>query len=612
MSATSQAKTKTIRTGTVANVPQTKELTADQFAKVDDPDDPGTWSYAMDNNDRTRFSLGKLWRAPHFTGKTEVARKLLAAAKSFGIDNMPIVDAFNELLPTLPQLEQQAQDAIFSQGADDDNYDCAGVNVDPSGQGELQAALLDKFGGDPSLNGAALYVLVKAFPDYVLARRPDGKLYQIAYTIDGQGKPVLGEPQEVKERYSPPVGPAMLSISAGTFHGSSLQKWLLARRAKHQREAKEAADMAVVTLEVNDKAQLAMDGMLGVREARSSGIRPFRGLREAYEHVTGDHGLRYLGGSDFWWKTSESAALTSTFPNLLLNSMTKRLLQDYAELGMGSLEQIVTYADTRDFKTQDRVRMGYLGELSTVAEDAPYTDFALVGDERVHYNPTKRGNTLPVTRETMLNDDLGKIQTFVARIARASRKTLKRFITNFLVNNGNYDVDGASWFNAAHNNLGSAPLSVLALIAAEVSLANQTEQNSGEMLGLTLDWIAVPFSLKAAAYQINNAQFYNPGPGIQVPNPFWQRFGENGERIIVNEMFVGDPSPHSWYYGTLPANAPFLEVGFVQGQREPVIVLQNEPTQGAVFTNEVLTYKVRHEYGGDMTDFRGIGKNVVP
>jgi hypothetical protein len=53
-------------------------------------------------------------------------------------------------------------------------------------------------------------------------------------------------------------------------------------------------------------------------------------------------------------------------------------------------------------------------------------------------------------------------------------------------------------------------------------------------------------------------------------------------------------------------------VGFVQGQREPQIFIQNDPTQGAVFTNDRITYKVRHEYGGDIVDFRPVGKNVVP
>jgi hypothetical protein len=39
---------------------------------------------------------------------------------------------------------------------------------------------------------------------------------------------------------------------------------------------------------------------------------------------------------------SEATSVTTDFANLLLDSMTKKLLQDYAEVGMGGLDQLVT------------------------------------------------------------------------------------------------------------------------------------------------------------------------------------------------------------------------------------------------------------------------------
>jgi hypothetical protein len=89
-----------------------------------------------------------------------------------------------------------------------------------------------------------------------------------------------------------------------------------------------------------------------------------------------------------------------------------------------------------------------------VNEDAAYTDFAKMTDEKISYAPTKRGNTLPISRETIINDDLGKIAVFPSRIARAARRTLKQFITNFFINNPAYDPDAVAWFHATHTNLG--------------------------------------------------------------------------------------------------------------------------------------------------------------
>jgi len=382
-----------------------------------------------------------------------------------------------------------------------------------------------------------------------------------------------------------------------------------------------------VGLEGQDKVQLAFDRMMGVTESGQNlyaeknevatlkyepGMKGFRSIKESYVFVSGDSDLSFgQGGRGGFMKISEAASLTTDFPNLLLNSLTKKLLQDYAEVGLGGLDTLVSFTDINDFKSQDRVRLGYLGDLSAVAENAGYTDFAKPTDERVTYTATKRGNTLPITRETILNDDLNKISVFPTRIARAARRTLKQFITNFLVNNPNYGPDAIAWFNAGHNNLGSAPLSVDELIAREIKLGLQTEKDSNKPLGLPLTWLCVPFSLKAIAYKINTAQNYNPGVGIQEPNPFYKRFGEKNERIIVNEL-LDAADTNDWFYGTDASQAPSIEIGFVQGQREPQVFLQNDPTTGAVFTNDAITYKVRHEYGGNVIDFRGIGKNVVP
>ena len=361
----------------------------------------------------------------------------------------------------------------------------------------------------------------------------------------------------------------------------------------------------IVGLESIDKVQLAFDGMLGVKPADGQqSVKPFRGLREAYHFVTGESEVH----SEHFLKTAQ-AIEQSNFPNLLLNSMTKRLLQDYAEVGMGGLDQLVTTgAPIADYKTQDRVREGYLGDLSTVTEGSAYTEFTYPTDERVSYAVAKRGNTLTITEETIRTDDLGAVARFPMRIARAARRTLKQYITNFFANNPNYGVDGISWFNASHNNLGSNPLSVDELIAREVALMTQTEKDSNKPLGFKLNWVMVPPGLAATAWKINRAEIYNPGPMIEQPNPYYQRFGANNERVIVNELLTDQ---NDFYWGTSQNEGPFLEIGYLDGYQQPQILLANLPTQGTLFTNDEIQYKVKFVFGGVITDYRELGKNVV-
>jgi hypothetical protein len=360
---------------------------------------------------------------------------------------------------------------------------------------------------------------------------------------------------------------------------------------------------SIAVLDSVDKLALAMEAAIGVKDSMGKGVPAFRGIREAYVTITGDHDLSKLrSGAGFTGHLLASEAVaTGDFPNLLLNSMTKRLLQDYKELAMDGLGMLYTKATINDYKTQDRVRDGYFGELATVAENGTYQEIAKPTDEKVSYSVGKRGQLLTISEETIRNDDLGAIARFPNRLARAGRFTLKQYITNFFKNNPNYTADSVAWFHATHANLATTALSQDSLIADEVALLTQTEKDSGEPLGLSLDWIMVPPALAATARQINQTN-------TAGSNAFYQRFGVNNERIIVNEKLT---DTNDYYYGTSQDNAPFLEIGFLDGIEEPQIFLANQPTVGTQFTADQLQYKVKMVFNGAIVDFRGAGKHVV-
>ena len=145
--------------------------------------------------------------------------------------------------------------------------------------------------------------------------------------------------------------------------------------------------------ETRDKIQLAMDAMLGVKEARADrNVRPFRGLREAYSFCTGDFDCSRVSRGGMF-RVSEAIA-TTDFPQILLNSLTKKLIQDYAAIGLGNIEQLIVKSTIGDYKTQDRVRMGYLGDLATVNEAAAYVEITKPTDEKISYAPIKKGGLL--------------------------------------------------------------------------------------------------------------------------------------------------------------------------------------------------------------------------
>ena len=368
---------------------------------------------------------------------------------------------------------------------------------------------------------------------------------------------------------------------------------------KIRERLEEGRDMVAVGRETRDKVQLAMDAMLGVKEAVADrNVRPFRGIREAYSRCTGDVDLSFDKGG--FYRVSE-AVLTTDFPNLLLNSMTKRLIQDYSELAIADgLSVLYTKSNLADYKSQDRVRQGYLTDLSTVNEGAAYTELTKPTDEKISYTISKKGNLVTISEETIRNDDLQKIAGYPNRIARAARHTLATAISNFFITPPNYDPDGLAWFHATHANLGSTALSSAELDARKIALYKQTEKDSGNKLGLRLWGIMIPPDLEPTARQINN--------NMTGTNNWYQQFGANGERILVNPLLT---DVTDWYYYCDPTIAPFLEIGFLDGYDMPQLYLANLPTQGTQFTNDELQYKAKFVFGGKPIDFRGVGKEVV-
>jgi hypothetical protein len=602
-----------------------KDLTSKAFAIVGNPDDPATWDFPISDEALTRGSLHELLtRHMDADKRAAIAKKVLAAAKRFGLTDdakvAPAIQSVEELVQK--QLKVAEADMSF------DDIEC-----------ELQDTLMDAFGADANMSPS--YVLVTAYPDYLIARGPGGKLWKMGYSIDQQGDATLGTPQEVEAGFVP------LSQQGSALVGEAAALTWTARRLKtiseatHEREQQmrngvvrerqalnrtltTAEKLAALTaggrsslvsgLDPQDKIQLAMDGAMGVKEALATGIRPFRGIQDAYATITGDDDLSLLGKGGFK-VVSESIASTD-FPNILLDSMEKKLIQDYGEIGLNGMEQLITEGPAlKDYRTQNRVREGYMADLPVVNEAGLYTELNKPTDEKITYAPQKRGGMLTISEETIRADDLHKIKDFPNRMARAGRHTLKTFLTNFFVNNPNYVPDGIAWFNAAHNNVFTNPLGIDALIAQEVLLMKQTEKDSGNRLAQRISWLMVPVDLGPAAWQINNAQFYNPGQGIQQPNPFYLRFGPAGTGrmsppgIIINELLT---DTNDWYYGVDSTQIPILEVAYIDGVSTPQILLADLATQGTQFTNDQVQYKVKFPFGGAILDFRGVAKNVVP
>ena len=238
------------------------------------------------------------------------------------------------------------------------------------------------------------------------------------------------------------------------------------------------------------------------------------------------------------------------------------------------------------------------GDLPAVAEGADYVDGAVPGDESASYKAGKVGRLAKITMEMIRNDDVGLIRQIPTKMSRAAKRTLGKFVLDFIRTNPTI-YDTVALFHATHGNLGAAALASGSWSAARNAMMAQQEAGSGDRLGIPPRNLWVPAGLEETAFDLfqqrgtNNDQSF-----IQTQAP----------RIIPVWYWT---DANDWAASADPMDVPSVEVGFLDGREEPELFLQDSPTVGSLFSNDAITYKIRHVYGGAVTDYRGLYKAVV-
>ncbi len=361
-----------------------------------------------------------------------------------------------------------------------------------------------------------------------------------------------------------------------------------------------------------EKIQAAFDRMfdLEIDSSRLGSIRGFSSIREAYARVTGDGSVSSFSDRSVLGsirvseqapigRISEADTTTASFSYLLGTSMNKRLLKDY-QAWPAEWMKFSSIIPIRDFKQQSRVRLGAFNSLAIVAEDTAYSSITLT-DSAATYVPQKRGNLVTISRETIVNDDLQAIKQIPTKLAVSAAYTLAEFVYGFLSTNPTiYDGNALFMTGAPHNNLGAAALATSAMQAGVTAMREQTNY-AGKRIGLRPRFLVVPPELewqamvatKSAGIPGSNNNDVNPMLGYVTP--------------IVSPQLTNTTQ---WFLIADPREVDTIEIGFVGGQINPTLFIQDQPLFGLNFTQDAISYKIRHEYGGAVVDYRGLYRGV--
>lgn len=322
-----------------------------------------------------------------------------------------------------------------------------------------------------------------------------------------------------------------------------------------------------------------------------------RSFREAYVDITGD--IKVTGRAKNCDRRRMREALESdTFADVLGDSITRAMVKEYSlKTNLDGWRQFVDVVPVNDFRVQERTRFGGYGDLPIVNEKAKYEDLTTPEDEKATYHVQKRGGLEVVTLEAIKNDDVGVLQRIPARLARAAKRTESRFAFSFIKDNP-VIYDGKRLFSDDHKNLGTAALSNGAFSAARLAMMRQKEAGSNEDLSIAPRFLLVPFEGEEAAFEM-----------FRRDTNLDESFEQSLHPVIVPCWTFEDPN--DWAAVADPVDLPTIEIGYLDGEEEPSLFVQDNPNSGSLFYNDVLTYKIRHIYGGNVLDYRGFYKSLV-
>jgi len=323
-------------------------------------------------------------------------------------------------------------------------------------------------------------------------------------------------------------------------------------------------------------------------------------FKACYTNITGDEQVTgHLKAA-----TRLRASIDSTsFAEILGDAMQRRMVREYGLPGLDDWKKLADIVPLNDFRTNHRPRMGGYGDLPTVAQGDPYTALASPGDEEATYAAFKKGGTEDVTLEATKNDDAGAIRRIPTKLARSAKRTLHKFVFDFLRSNPTI-YDSVALFHANHANLATAALDATSLAARRRAMLKQAEADSSEVLGIPAKYLVVPIDLDKSAYDLV------AGPRNSDFNPT----GADFTRTLQMEMIVVPywTDINNWFLVADKGDIPTIEVGFLDGREDPELFVQDLPNVGSMFNNDKLTYKIRHIYGGAVIDYRGLDGSIVP
>ncbi len=277
---------------------------------------------------------------------------------------------------------------------------------------------------------------------------------------------------------------------------------------------------------------------------------------------------------------------TSDYPMVLSDAVIRLLRMPYETPDSG-VRMVARQTTARDFKSKHSLQLSGGPGLEKVNEHGEFTrgTFNEAGES---YKIDTFGKVFGITRQALVNDDLGAFDRVPRALGQAALAFEATFLANVVAANPAMS-DTKTLFHADHGNLASAGAApaVATLSTARTALRRQTGLQ-GELISVPPKYLLVPAELETVGEQVLATL---AAAKVDDVNPFPGRL-----ELIVEPRFT---DPARWYVVADPGVIDGLEFAYLEGEEGPQVDTR------AGFDVDGVEFKVRLDFGGGFVDWRG-------
>jgi len=280
---------------------------------------------------------------------------------------------------------------------------------------------------------------------------------------------------------------------------------------------------------------------------------------------------------------------TSDFPNLLLATGDRTLRAGYLSY-TGGIKNASRPTTAVDFRAKHRLKLGEMPTLLKVNEGGEFKRGSTAESDET-YSLGTYGRIFGITRQALINDDLGAFVTVTGQFGRAAAEFEAKFLVTLLTSNP-VMADTKALFHADHGNLAGAGavINVTTLGAAKQAMRLQKGLDGITPIDATPKYLIVPAALETVALQYLAETTPNQS---SLVNPF------AGQLSLIVDPRLDALSATRWYLAADPATVDGMEHAYLQGQEGPYL------EQRIGFDVDGIETKCRLDFGAGFIDYRG-------